>query len=93
MVGVAPTDLEVSRYMSELNNYPLLRDVTLNYSEEREIESRIMREFKIRMRFDPRADVRSVDPLIIPRNPMTDTMQFGGDRNSATVDPRLERGR
>ena len=79
LLGVAPTDLEVSRYLAELNAYPLLRDVTLAYSEEKEIESQVMREFEIAMRLETEADVRDVQPLIPPRpirNPMTDELQF-----------------
>jgi len=79
LVGVAPTDLEVSRYLAELNAYPLLRDVTLAYSEEKEIEDQVMREFEIAMRLETDADVRDVEPLIPPRpirDPMSDELQF-----------------
>ena len=79
LVGVAPTDLEVSRYLAELNAYPLLHDVTLEYSEEKDVEDQIMRQFSIIMRLDPDADMREVDPLIVPRrlgNPMSDEMQI-----------------
>ena len=82
MVGVAPTDLEVSRYLAELNAYPLLDNVTLAYSEETDFEGRIMREFKILMDLAPDADVREMDQLIIPRgikDPMSDTLHIGGD--------------
>jgi hypothetical protein len=87
MLGVAPTDLEVSKYMSELNSYKLLRDVALAFSEEKNIDGRIMRQFKISMSLDPDADVRGIDPLIIPRvkNPMTDQLQF-------TTQPKLTPG-
>jgi Tfp pilus assembly protein PilN len=79
LVGVAPTDLEVSRYMAELNAYPLVDGVTLDYSEEKEIEEQLMRQFAIYMTLDPDADVRNVEPLILPRslvNPMSDEMRF-----------------
>lgn len=78
MVGVAPTDLEVSRYMAELNAYPLLRDVTLVYSEEKEIEGRRMRQFRISMTLAPDADIRAVNPLAVPRirNPMLDELLY-----------------
>ena len=78
MVGVAPTDLEVSRYMTELNAYPLLQDVSLVYSEEKEIEGRRLRQFRISMKLAPEADVREVDPLAVPRlrNPMIDELMF-----------------
>ncbi|MHC5004751.1 MAG: PilN domain-containing protein [Planctomycetota bacterium] len=76
MVGVAPTDLEVSQFKGELTKYPLLRDVALDYTEEKEVDGRRMREFRIKMRLDPDADVRNVDPLTVPRvrNPMVDTV-------------------
>jgi hypothetical protein len=78
MLGVAPTDLEVSRYMTELNTFKLLRDVALVYSEEKTIDSRTMRSFKITMSLDSDADVRRIDPLIVPRikNPMNDQLQL-----------------
>lgn len=79
MIGVAPTDVEVSRYMAELNAYPLLRNVSLQYSEEREIEGQMMRRFAIRLALDPDADVRSVEPLARPRrikNPMMDEVDL-----------------
>lgn len=78
MTGVAPTDLEVSKYMTELNAYSLLKDVTLLYSEQKEIEGRVMRQFKINLALDGNADVRRVNPLSVPRikNPMKDDMQF-----------------
>ncbi|MHC4990416.1 MAG: PilN domain-containing protein [Planctomycetota bacterium] len=74
--GVAPTDLEVSQYKGELSRYQLLKDVTLDYTEEKDIEGRRMREFRITMTLDNEADIRSVDPLFVPRvrNPMVDTV-------------------
>lgn len=79
MTGVAPTDLEVSRYMSELNSYPLLHNVALEYSEEHEIESQKLRQFRIKFTLDPDADVRQIQPLSKPRtihNPMMDELRF-----------------
>lgn len=67
MVGVAATDLEISRYISELNAYPLLKDVTLKYSVQTTINDEQLREFRVEMRLDPRADVRNVKPLLVPR--------------------------
>ncbi len=84
MTGTAPTDLEVSHFMSELNRYSLLSSVTLDYSEEKEINDRLMRRFKIHMELDPNADVRSVDALAKPRrikDPTSDQLRLGsGDR-------------
>ena len=72
MVGVAPTDLEVSRYMTELNNFPLLREVTLEYSEQKDFSGRMMRQFKINLSLDPEADVRTDRPPQCPAHPQSD---------------------
>ena len=103
LVGVAPTDLEVSKYLAECNAYRLLQDVTLKYSEAKEIEGREMREFRLRMKLDPEADVRVVEPWSVPRtikNPMIDTVQYGAPvknlrapgRNTSAR-PQNERGK
>jgi Tfp pilus assembly protein PilN len=91
LTGVAPSDLEVSRFMAELNAYPLLRDVTLEYSEEKEVEGQIMRRFNIKMALDPEADVRSVRPLVKPRdlrNPMSDDLAIPVQIGSAAAPGR-----
>jgi Tfp pilus assembly protein PilN len=94
LTGVAPTDLEVSRYLAELNAYELLNDVTLEYSEEKDVEGQIMREFKINMELAMDADVRSTDPHIPPRNidnPMTDEIRIappGEPGTSVRADPQ-----
>jgi Tfp pilus assembly protein PilN len=96
MTGVAPTDLEVSKYMTELNAYSLLRDVTLVYSEQKELDGRTMRQFKINLSLDQSADVRRINPLSVPRvkNPMKDDMQFNQTnfQNTASVEPDAQEG-
>lgn len=78
MMGTAPTDLEVSHFMSELNDYALLSSVSLDYSEEKEVDGRVMRRFKIHMELDPNADVRSVDALARPiKDPTSDRLMLG----------------
>lgn len=70
-VGLAPSDLEVSRFLAALNSYPLFEQVNLEYSEERDLENQLMREFRIATRLVAGADVRDVEPLIkIRRDPM-----------------------
>jgi Tfp pilus assembly protein PilN len=81
LVGVAPTGNEVSEYMTELNTLPLLRDVIMEYVEEKDVEGQKMQEFEIKMRLDPKADVRNVEPRIAPRestvdDPMSDRLRF-----------------
>ena len=78
MTGVAPTDVELANFMTALNAYSLLRDVALEYSEQKDIEGRTLREFKITMSLDPAGDVRRIDPLSVPRlrDPMSDNMNL-----------------
>lgn len=64
LVGVAPTDVEVSRYIAALNAHPLLQDVILKYSQERAVDDSRMRQFEIQMKLNPKLDVRDVAPMI-----------------------------
>ncbi|MFG0253223.1 MAG: hypothetical protein ACF8NJ_10155 [Phycisphaerales bacterium JB038] len=67
LVGVAPTDVEVSAYIAALNECDLLKNVTLKYSENSMVEDRMVREFRIHMKLDPRADARKIEPLLAQR--------------------------
>ncbi len=67
LVGVAPTDVEVSSYIAALNGCDLLKDVTLKYSENSMVEDRMVREFRIHMKLDPAADARKIEPLLAQR--------------------------
>lgn len=97
MLGVAPTDLEVTKFMNALDSYALLQNVTLEYSQAKEIDGRDMRQFKINLTLDPEADVRRVDPLIVPRvkNPMTDAIQYQGpalNKSANVIQPNMPEG-
>ena len=92
LVGIAPTDVEVSQYITELNGYPLLKDVKLEYSEERKVDGDKMRQFEIQMTLDTRADVRDAAPTI-KRNSVGDAMDdkvriTPGMGGTAAVPPR-----
>ena len=92
MVGLAPTDREVSQYIAELVAHPLLKDVSLKYSVQSLVDEAQLQEFRVEMRLDPKADVRGIDPLQIPRNlrdPMSDEMKFlvpANPKNTNTAD-------
>ena len=78
--GVAPDDLDVSGWMGALSQMPFLSGIRLEVSEEKEIGSALMRQFRISMRIEPGADVRDWDGLKnlarsreeMPRDPMAD---------------------
>lgn len=61
LVGVARTDRDVARFLAELNAFPLLSNVQLDYSEEASFGDTILREFSIRMKLDPDADIRRIE--------------------------------
>ncbi len=67
LVGVAPTDVEVSEYIAALNDCDLLRHVTLKYSENSMVEDRMVREFRLHMKLDLSADARKIEPLLAQR--------------------------
>ena len=94
IVGVAPTDVEVSRYIAELNAHPLLQEVTLEYSEARKIESAKMRQFEIKMRLNPKIDVRDVAPLLKKKSdPMSDEMKIMSTASKSTASAVRGKGR
>ena len=82
LVGVAPTDVQVAQYMAALGRSPLLKDVSLNYSEEAKIEEVLMRKFRIEMVIAPNADVRALSPEDSkpqrPRDPIEEPKSAGG---------------
>jgi Tfp pilus assembly protein PilN len=96
LVGVAPTDIEVSDYINSLNSYRLLKDVNLVSSEERKFDGEKMRQFEIAMTLDPKADVRDVAPTMkrkSVRDAMSDEMKImPGVGSSAAVGPRGREG-
>lgn len=74
MLGVAPSNMEITGYLSKLNNYALLKDVTLQFIEEKEIDGHTMRQFRIAMTLTEDADVRHIDPLQVPRGGLRDPL-------------------
>ncbi len=83
LVGVAPSGHEVSGFLAELNDYELLRSVMLEYLEEKIVETQVMQQFQINAKLNPGADVRAVDPLLMPRgnrDPMSDEFYLDSPR-------------
>lgn len=68
LVGVAPTDVQVAGYMASLSQSQLLGDVNLVFSEESKVGQNTMRKFRIDMTIRPDADVRQIEPLLVPRH-------------------------
>lgn len=77
MTGVAPTDLDVSRYMNALSAISVFKGVHLDTTEEKEVDGMVVRQFKISMRIEPDADLRELGK-VLPLNgdPMGETVKF-----------------
>ena len=69
LTGVAPDDLDVSRWMGALSRLPFLSGIRLEVSEEKEIKGMNLRQFKISMKMEPEADVRGWEGLNDLRTP------------------------
>ncbi|MGA0175039.1 MAG: PilN domain-containing protein, partial [Phycisphaerales bacterium] len=64
IVGLAPSDLDVSEYLQNLNQFDLLESVRLEVSEEKQVAGLPTRQFRIAIRLGPDADVRSSRSLL-----------------------------
>jgi hypothetical protein len=88
LTGVAPGDLDVSKYLTSLGAHDLIHDVRLDYIEDTEIEDRVLRQFSIAMTLDSAADVRDIDLEVIPRglgDPMDDQLIYSSPTNGGVA--------
>ena len=56
--GLAPSLDEVSRFIDALVKVEIFRRVRLDHTQEKEIDGRPMREYRILFEIDPEADIR-----------------------------------
>lgn len=61
--GLAPSLLEVGRWMTALEHIPVFAAVRLELMEERVVDGRSLSEFHIAIRIEPEADLRGWDGL------------------------------
>jgi len=60
VTGLAGTDVEVARFITEMARCPLMDDVDLVYSEQKKVNKIAMREFQVVMHLKRNADVQDV---------------------------------
>ncbi|RMH26787.1 MAG: hypothetical protein D6693_06565 [Planctomycetota bacterium] len=89
LVGVAPSHEDVSQYLASLQASPLLRDVTLRFSEFTMLDNRELIKFRIDAALDAAADARSIEPLTATRAGAFDTGRVAGVDGSG--EPEEER--
>lgn len=71
--GVAPSDLDVSRWMTALARVAFLSNIRLEVSEDKDFGGTTMRQFKVSMRIEPDADVRGwagIEEIRRPADPL-----------------------
>jgi hypothetical protein len=87
LVGVAPSDSEVSTYLKELDGFELVQDVRLEYTEKKQVDGREMRQFAMTMTVNPDFDARYLAPMARAGNlgdAMSDRLKFDGTRKGGS---------
>ena len=93
ITGLAPDDLDVSRFLNALGGIGILKGVRLDATESKEIEGRTMRQFRISMRIEPDANLRTLgtgpipapqDPMRIPTDTRAGAIEPAGPTNGGT---------
>lgn len=83
LVGMAPTDVEISEYIGNLNAHELFRGVSLSFVEEAKKEDNVMRKFRIELSLDRNFDTKAFEPTLadreLERDPTGDTLQISPD--------------
>jgi len=85
ITGLAPDDLDVSRFLNALGGIGILKGVRLDATESKEIEGRTMRQFRISMRIEPDANLRTLEPGSIPAP--QDPMRIPSDTRAGAIEP------
>lgn len=67
LVGLAPSLLEVGRWMTALERVPVFSAVRLELMEEKQLDGLKLSEFRIAIRIEPEADLRAWDELDVFR--------------------------
>ncbi len=83
LVGMAPTDVEISEYIGNLNAHELFRGVSLSFVEEAKKEDNVMRKFRIELALNRNFDTSEFEPTLADRelnlDPTGDTLQISPD--------------
>jgi len=90
LIGVAPTDLEVSQFLAMLNRHELFDDIFLRYSEGTTLEDQEMRKFEVELTLNQTIAPHRLDAdSDLTMNPMGDTMQFNEQGQQVPTDPAV----
>lgn len=96
ILAFAPTDIEVAAFMTSLSVNPLFENVTLAFSEEKDIDGRRARNFRIDLTVRNDVDVTGMEPKLVrrdglPINPMSGgTLRIEGEKVFTPKGPTAE---
>ncbi|MEM9883223.1 MAG: PilN domain-containing protein [Planctomycetota bacterium] len=80
LVGLAPTDVDISEYLGNLNGHPLFGAVSLSYVEEAKKDEAVMRKFRMELALSRDFDPTVFEPTRAGRglevDPMGETLQI-----------------
>lgn len=78
VVGLAPSDLDVSTFMVSLQAHPLFREVELLQTRLQRVDDLVMREFQMQLTLDPTMTMADLEPTRRDRglnvNPISGTV-------------------
>jgi len=78
IMAYAPTDIEVAAFMTSLGTNPLFDNVTLAYSEQKDVDDRRVRSFRIDMTVRSDVDVTGMEPKMVRRDGLPINPMSGG---------------
>ena len=83
IVGVAPTNAELSQFLSAIQRCPLYKDVNMVSSVQTNVEGQAMYRFRLVMNVDQELDLGAYEPIMVQRglrqNPMSPNLEFDSD--------------
>ncbi len=83
LVGLAPSDVEVSEFMNALDQHELFSGVNLRYTESTVVDEQERRKFELEMTVNHNIDLTELQPMLVPRGLSQDPM---GD-DELVIDP------
>ncbi len=90
LIGVAPTDLEVSQFLANLNQHALFENIFLRYSEGAMIQDREMRKFEVELTLNQNVSPNRLHAQVdLPMDPMGDTIQINEQGERVLNDPKV----
>lgn len=90
LVGVAPTDLEVSQFLERLSHHELFQNIYLQYSEDTTIQEQQMRKFEVDLTLNqdiPPDHLHAGEDLVM--DPMGDTIDINDQGERVMKEPKV----